>query len=330
MDHNRHFDKCRLIFMDSAADILGITGPIYLAIALGYFTTRRGLFSPGDMQVLGRFTLHIALPALLFNALSRTGVAESINEQYLAAYALGTLGMVLAAWVWARHGCRHPRGLSAVLAMGMSCPNSAFVGYPVIMLTLGSSAAGIALALNMVVENLLIIPLLMALAGGDGSGGWRHALRQSLSGLLKNPIIQGITGGILFSLSGLHMPDALGRSIDLFAAASGALSLFVIGGSLVGLQLQGLKSAIAIVAVGKLLLHPILMLMVLWWCVPVDDPALRTAALLTAALPMMGIYTLLAQRLGHGSIGAAAQLVTTGLSFLSLTAVLGLLSVVPF
>ncbi len=56
--------------MDTAIDILGITGPIYLAIALCYLATRRGVFSKTDMPVFGEFTIHIALPALLFNALS--------------------------------------------------------------------------------------------------------------------------------------------------------------------------------------------------------------------------------------------------------------------
>ena len=52
-------------------DILGITGPIYIAIALGYAVTRAGLFSRADMRVLGKFVIHVALPAMLFNALSQ-------------------------------------------------------------------------------------------------------------------------------------------------------------------------------------------------------------------------------------------------------------------
>ena len=57
-------------------DILAITGPIYLAIALGYATTRWGVFARADMRVFGKFTLYLALPALLFNALSQRSVAE--------------------------------------------------------------------------------------------------------------------------------------------------------------------------------------------------------------------------------------------------------------
>ena len=33
-------------------DILAITGPIYLTIALGYILTRRGLFAPAEVERL--------------------------------------------------------------------------------------------------------------------------------------------------------------------------------------------------------------------------------------------------------------------------------------
>jgi len=281
-------------------EILAITGPIYLAIALGYVTTRWGVFERADMRVFGKFTLNLALPALLFNALSQRSVAEILNGQYLLAYALGSLVLMIAALVWACKVQRHSLSYSSMMAMGMSCPNSGFVGFPVILLTLGP-VAGVVLALNMVVENLLLIPILLAVADSDGShpGQWRTALRQTFVGLVKNPLIIGIAGGFVFSALGLHLPAPLSRTMTLFAQASGALSLFVIGGALVGLKVQGHKGPVVQIAVGKLLVHPLLMGLTLWWLVPVDDPALRAAALLSAAMPMMGIYTILSQRHGH-------------------------------
>jgi malonate transporter len=312
--------------MDAAIDILGITGPIYLAIALGYMVTQRGLFTRADMQVFGKFTIQLALPALLFNALSRRSVGEILNWQYLAAYTVATLAVVGGGLVWTRRVQGKSLSLSSVVTMGMACSNSGFVGYPVALLTLGSTVAGVSLALNMVVENLLIIPLLLAVAGSEAAPGqWRQAFVQTFKGLLGNPMIWGIVSGFAVSLSGVQMPEPVSRTINLFSAASGALSLFVIGGSLVGLKPEGLKGAIAQIALGKLLVHPLVMLVVLLWLIPIADPALRTAALLTCAMPMMGIYTILAQRFGHGAISAAALLVSTVLSFFTLTGLLWLL-----
>jgi malonate transporter len=69
-------------------------------------------------------------------------------------------------------------------------------------------------------------------------------------------------------------------------------------------------------------LHPLAMAAMLLWVFPVADPALRSAALISGALPMLGIYTILNQRHGHAAVSAAALLVTTVGSFFSLSALL--------
>jgi malonate transporter len=308
-------------------DILAITGPIYLCIALGYLATRGGLFDRADMRVFGKFVINLALPALLFNALSQRSVGEIFNGPYLAAYALGSGVLLSAAVLWYRKVGREGMGRSAIMAMGMSCPNSGYVGYPVLLLTLGAPVAGVALALNMVVENLLIIPILLALADMErhDAGHWRQLVLQTLQGLVRNPLIIAIVAGFLVSALGVPMPSPVSRTVTLFAQASSALSLFVIGGSLVGLQLQGLRSAVAQIGIGKLVLHPLCLLAVMTWLVPIGDPQLKVALLLTGAMPMMGIYAILAQRQGHEGLASAALLVATMASFFTLSGLLWLL-----
>lgn len=316
--------------MNATLEILGITGPIYLAIALGFFCTRQGIFAKADMQVFGKFTIQLALPALLFNALSQRSVAEILNIHYLLAYASGSLLVIAVGFFWARKVQGQSLSYSSMMAMGMSCPNSGFVGYPIVLLSFGP-VAGVALALNMVVENFLLLPLLMAIADADGGppGQKKALLWQTLKNLLRNPMIIGIVAGFLFSLSGWQMPAPLGRTINLFAQSSAVLSLFVIGGSLVGLKAQGLQGTVMPIALGKLVLHPLAMWAVLMWLVPIGDPALRGAALLTGAMPMLGIYTILNQRHGHGTVSAAALLVTTVASFFTLSGLLWLLQYHP-
>ena len=308
-------------------DILAITGPIYLCIALGYLATRHGLFDRADMRVFGKFVINLALPALLFNALSQRSVGEIFNGPYLAAYALGGLIMLAGTVLWYRKVAHEGMARSAIMAMGMTCPNSGYVGYPVMLLTLGAPVAGVALALNMVVENLLIIPILLALADMERheAGHWRQLVLQTLQGLARNPLIIAIVAGFLVSALGVPMPSPVSRTVTLFAQASSALSLFVIGGSLVGLQLQGVRSAIAQIGIGKLVLHPLCLLAVMTWLVPIGDPQLKVALLLTGAMPMMGIYAILAQRQGHEGLASAALLVATMASFFTLSGLLWLL-----
>jgi predicted permease len=310
-------------------EILAITIPIYVAIALGYGLTRWGIFPKSDMRAFGTFVVKVAMPALLFNALSQRKVSDILNADYVIAYALASLITLALGIVWALRVGRHSRSMSSCFAMGMSCPNSGFVGYPIILLSLGP-IAGVTLALNMIVENLLIIPLLLAWAEtGQGQQRWHQIVLQTLKGMLSNPMIWGIVIGFLFSWFEVQLPASLSRTVTLFAQASAALSLFVIGGSLVGLPVKGMGSNVAQIAMGKLLVHPLVMTFVLWWILPIQDPVLRTAALLTCAMPMFGIYPILTQKHGHDGLSAAALLVTTMASFVSLNALLWLLKQYP-
>ncbi|APW42073.1 AEC family transporter [Rhodoferax saidenbachensis] len=307
-------------------EILAVTGPTYVIIALGYLCTRGGLFSKTDMRVLGKFVLNIALPALLFNALSQRSLREVMHMDYLVAYGLGALVAVSLGFLWARYlGIRSPSA-STYFAMGVSSSNSGFMGYPIALMLLGPEA-GVALALNMLVENLLILPLLLVLAdrGPEHHGGTLRTLGRMLGGLARNPMIMAIAVGFAFSAADLQLPGPLARTVTLFSQASTALALFVIGGTLVGLQVHGLRARIAQITVGKLVGHPLAVLLVLLWLVPVNDPELRTAAVLYAAMPMLGIYPLLAEKHGHQELSAATLLVTTVASFFTISALIGLL-----
>ena len=313
-------------------DILAITGPIYLCIAGGYASVRWGLFGKADMKMFGKFVIDIALPALLFNALASRPLAEVFRPAYLLAYTVGSLALLLGALFWARR--MQGKGLteSAYVAMGMTCSNSGYVGYPVMLLVFGP-LAGVILALNLVVENLIKLPLLFALADAGAHEGERPTLGlavwQTARRLARNPMIMAIMAGFLVSMLGWQLPSVISRTVNLFASASGGLALFIIGGNLVGLQVKGLRSQVAGIALGKLVLHPLALSAAIMLLPLVGLPALegdlRAAAVLSAAMPMLGIYSLLAGRHGFEGFSAAALLATTASSFITLSAILWLM-----
>jgi len=66
-------------------NVLAITVPIYIVIAIGFIAGRTGLLCGPDMRMLGRLVFNFALLALLFTALSRRSIADILNGRYLAA-----------------------------------------------------------------------------------------------------------------------------------------------------------------------------------------------------------------------------------------------------
>lgn len=303
-------------------DILVITGPIYLLIALGFVGGRLGLFSRPELRALGKFVVNFAVPALLFKTLSQRPVGEIFDPGYLLAYGAASIAILLGAYAFARYGRGKDASYSALVGMGMSVSNSGFVGYPIVLQWLGPPAA-IALAMCMTVENLVMIPLSLAFAESGGAHGdtWQRALAKTLGRMLRNPMIVAILLGIAVALSGVQIPDWVSRAVGLLAATSTALALFVIGGSLVGLELTGRLGEVAAVAFGKLLLHP-LAVFVLLLALPPIDGKLRAAAVAYASAPMLSIYPILAQKYGQEGFCAAALLVATVGSFVTISAIL--------
>jgi hypothetical protein len=306
--------------------ILAITGPIYLVIALGYLAGRFGVFSKADMRVLGTYVVKFALPALVFTALSQRPVGEILNARYMLDYAAGSLCIMFVAfaWGWWRQGKSFT--LSALCGLGMSSSNSGFVGYPIAVQVVGPGSAAVGLAMCMVIENLLMIPLTLVMAdsGSAGGGKWHRILVQSLAQLARNPVILALLGGFGVALLSLPISGVLARTINMLSMSSAAVSLFVIGGVLVGLPMKGMRRDFSAIALGKLFLHPLAVgLMV--WLVPPDDPTLRAAAVVFASVPMLSIYPILAQKYGFDGLCAAALLLATVLSFLTISFILWLL-----
>ncbi len=299
--------------------ILTVTAPIYLIMLGGYVAVRCGLFAAADMRVMGRLVIYFCLPALLFRTLAQQALADIVNGAYIAAYAAGSL-VTLGALTWfARRALRRPLPLAALFGLGAASSNSGFVGYPIAMQLLGAPA-GVALALTMLVENLLVIPLALVIADSR-KGTVGKVLQDSARSLVRNPLVLAIVAGFAFAMLGWRLPDPVARTLQIVATGSTPLALFVVGGSLVGLQLSAQRQDIARVVAAKLLLHPLAVFGILALLPPLDAD-LRTAAVLFAAMPMLSIYPVLAQRYGQERFCAAVLLATTTTSFATITALL--------
>ena len=300
-------------------NVFTLTLPIYLGIALGFCVVRAGWMQAQEVRALGKYTVLIGLPALLFRATSHQSLAEVLHGDFLAVYALGSLSSMAVVIAVARRILRNPMPLAALQGLGASNSNSMFIGYPIVLQVIGPRAA-VALALCNLVENLLIMPLGLALAdgaGGANSQGLDGRLWATLRSVVRNPMILAITSGLLVSALGLQLPPVLDKTVSMVAGATSPMALFVIGGSLVGLTLSGIRSDLLLIVGAKLLLHPLCVL-ALVLLFPLADPLLRAAAVLFAAAPMMSIYPLLAQRHGQERLCSAALLAATVASFFSL------------
>lgn len=307
-------------------EILAISTPIFILIGLGYVAVRAALFSRADIRVLGAFVINFAVPAMLFKALSQRAFDEILNVNYLVAFAIGSLLAMAVGLLMARYVQKRGFQGSAIVAMGCSMSNSAFIGFPVAVQVVGPIAS-VAMALSMLVENLLMLPLMLALADASGERGRsvRHTIASTLGRLVRNPMIVAIALGFAVSLADLGLPSTLLRAVDMLSLASGGIALFVIGGNLAGIAVKGMVPDVGMISFGKLVIHP-LAVMAPVLLLPGIEPSLQAAAVIFASVPMLSIYPIIGQRYGMESLCAAAMVATTVISFVTISLVIWLVT----
>lgn len=305
-------------------ELLPLILPIFILMGVGFLAVRGNAVSRQQVQALSLFVLNFALPALILNALLRQDLRQTLNWSYVAAFALGSLVAFAAVFALGRLVLRRPLDGAAIAALGASASNSGFVGFPVAHLSLGSVALT-ALPLCMLVENILIIPLALALgemARQEGQSPRRLAA-ETVRRLSRTPLILAIVAGVVLSGLGLRLPQWAATPLALMADASVPCALFVVGGTLAGLKAATVGADVTLVVLGKLVLHP-LAVAFFFALVGGVDPALLAAGLIMAGSPMLTIYPILGGRFGREKESAAALLAATAASFATLLVVLSL------
>jgi predicted permease len=304
------------------SSVIPITLPIFLLILVGYASTRWGLTTKDNIRGIGVFVIRLALPALIFRALSQRALNEILDAKYLTVYALGSLIPFGVVFVFSRFLQKKGTAASAIAALGSSASNSGFIGFPIAAMAIGPSAV-VALSLTMIVENILMIPLGLGLAESEARKGdpAHEILFFVFRRLTRNPMVLAIIAGVAASLLSWTPPAPLFKAIDLLANASTAAALFAVGGALAGLSLSGLGLDVGRIVCAKLFLHPLAVVaaMALF---PSIDPAFKKAMIIFAASPMASIFPLLAQPYGEERPAAAALLGATFFSFFTLSALL--------
>ena len=303
-------------------DIFLTTLPIYLMIVVGFVSVRSGYLDGSLIGGLSQFTLKVALIALIFSAIALPR-DSALNTPFLAAYLAGSLATLALGFALVRLVLRQTAPEGWVLAMGMACSNSGFLGFPIASLVFGPEGA-VVFAMTMTVENVVMLPLATLLAGGAGqSGRLGDLLVQAGRRIVTNPLMIAVTLALLVRLSGLPLGAPISRTITTLSAAAAPVALFVIGAAMAQARVSGHWRRVGAIALGKLALHPALVALALF-VVPGVPPGLIPVGILFAAVPMLTIYPLLAAPFGLGAVASTALIVSTGLSVLTVSAVLAL------
>lgn len=302
--------------------VLSVTAPIFGLAALGYLLVRRGIFAGAEMPVLGRFVMLVGMPAILFRAGADPEGMARLDLRYMAIYAAALVLTGAVTWCVA---LRLAPARRAVATLGAMAPNSGYIGFAILSLSLPGLAAPV-LTMNTLTEVALVLPIgfaLIELIRPGARPGWGAMLGRIAWAALAKPITIALLAGFALGMLGLRLPLALDRAVGMLAVATPALAMVYLGGTLAALPVAGAWRDAMGTAAARLLLAPAVMAGLLMW-VPLAGmtPDLRMALILSTAMPMIGIYPILAAEAGEPALGALSLLLATVAGFVTLTALL--------
>ncbi len=305
--------------------LLEITLPVFLVIGAGYAAARLGLFRDAAVDGLMQFAQGIAIPCLLFRAISTLDLGQTFQWPLLLSFYTGATAGFLAGLLGARLLFGRPWPDAVAIGFCGLFSNSLLLGLPITERAYGAGALAANYAI-IAVHSPYCYALgitVMEVARHSGRGLARTA-RAVLAAMFRNPMVVGIAAGFAVNLSGTHLPNVLAGAVDLITRAALPAALFGLGGVLVRYRPEGDLPTVLLVCAISLVLHPA----ITWGmgqATGLGQGPLRSAVVTAAMAPGINAY-LFANMYGVATrVAATSVLVGTALSILTASLWLGLL-----
>lgn len=296
---------------------LGVTGPTFLWVLGGVFLSRFGRLPQGFIASASLLVFRAGIPLILFFAAVRVDYSLIFAANYLLAGIVATFAVVLSASLYARW-----RGFAveptAIFVQGAFRANLGIVGIALCAAAYGVDGLALAalpVAVMTILYNLIAVVLL------NRAYGKSRSLLFLLRSIVGNPLIIGISLGVLIALTPWQPPPLVFRVGGIVTAGVLPLSLLLIGASLSLRTLHG-SGLLTLEAVAwRLLLAPLLAMLIAV-AMGVHGAELGVLFLLQGAPVAAASYIMVMAVGGDGAL--AARLVVVSTLFSSVTLTLGL------
>ncbi|QSX09372.1 AEC family transporter [Alkalibacter rhizosphaerae] len=235
---------------------LGVALPIFLVILTGYILRRVDFIDQEFVKKANRLVFYIALPLKLFNDVRNMDIEKIVDLRFFTFVAAAIVCSVGVAWLISYLVGIHPDQRGTFI-QGSFRGNFLYVGFSLIENILGSLGAKppMVLALTIPLYNILSL-VIFAFNKPEGTG--KISIGSSMKDLASNPMIIGISFGILAVWLNPPIPDFTLKTIDYVQSMATPLALLSIGASF-DLQKVGRKIRATAWAVAcKLVIFPTL------------------------------------------------------------------------
>ena len=299
--------------------------PVFMVVGFGYVAVWRGLVTDITIDALMGFAQKIAIPFLLFRAISTLDLGDGFQPVLLVSFYTGAILCFAAGVLGSRF--LFQRDWEDSVAIGFAClfSNSVLLGLPISERAFGPDNLS---------ANYAIIAFHAPFCYGVGitameiikakGAGVRVLVTKVASAMFKNALILGILAGVAVNISNVSLPLPVTDAIDLIVRTALPTALFGLGGVLYRYRPEGDFRIIAMVCGISLILHPIIVYS-LGSVAGLSKPAFRSMVLTSAMAPGINAY-LFADMYGRARrVAASSVLLSTAVCVFTAWVWLGIL-----
>lgn len=196
--------------------------PDFALILFGFFLNRITDWGRGFWGGLEKLIYFVLFPALLFNSIAKTKIDfVAASPALKTAVVIVLVGIILA---WLAKPLFKPTEKTFASGFQTAFRFNSYIGLAIagrLHGDAGIAAFGIIIGLVVPMCNIASV---WALAKHSEASLWKE--------LIKNPLILATVGGVLYSLSGLPLPEVAQMLISRMGAASLACGLLCVGAAL--------------------------------------------------------------------------------------------------
>lgn len=238
---------------------------IFLIVLLGYLFKKFNILPESSDKIFNKYLYYLAVPCLIFTNL----IFNPINWTDYKFLLLNTLPigfMIFSIFILWKTGFLNSKW-AGVLIITSAFPNAVYLGFPVVSMTLGSSALAYASVIA-TIQTILIFTLGLGIVTyvtctpsplSSPTRG-EDLLKFLNSEILTNTILWSCIAGILFSYLKITIPQLLIKTLSEIGSTTIPLALFSMGMSMDGRKIAGNLKKVFVISFLKLIILPAIFL----------------------------------------------------------------------
>ena len=240
---------------------LNATVPIFLVMVVGYILRQLEMLDDNFVKILNTFNYKVTLPILLITDLAVADFYSVWDNRFILYCFLVTLGSVICIAVLSKIVMRNFKDDYLGEFIQASYRGSAAVlGMAFIQNIYGSSTILPLMILGTVPLYNVMAVLILSFTAPGSKGIDRNGLKKSIKGIATNPIILGIALGMIISLSRIHIPPIIDKTLHSFAVLATPLALIGLGAGFEGRKAIAKLKPTIVVTLIKLMILPAIFL----------------------------------------------------------------------